>query len=218
MNMRKGGIHIIDTNGVFTLERIKKALGLHKNIDSIANKYIENYNKLSILFSDHSEESPENIRAAAYHYTELELESVQILHQENTCWSIFDREERNMFKKTEQVSKKLLSSYKCSGIHTFAIDLSDALFAAQGYIDGILFFDFQVGSFLNSIGFCSPSLQQEYFKNRHFEKSDLHLLEDFFQTDCSELMSKIYCETNPEKLAALFEEMLSMQLFFEFSY
>lgn len=216
--MRKGGIHIIDTNDVFTLEKIKKVLGLHKNIDSIAIKYIENYNKLNILFSNSMEEAPENIRADAYHYAKLELDSVQILHQENSCWSIFNREERNTFKKAEQISKKLLLYYKCSGIRTFTIDGSDALFAAQGYIDGTLFFDFQIGSFLDHIGFCSPFLQRKYLKSRNFEKSDPHLIESFFQTDCSDLVNKIYCETNPEKLVALFEEMLSMQLFFNYSY
>lgn len=214
-----GGVHIIDTNGILTLEKVKTICRLNKDVDKIANKYIENYNRCSILFSNSApKKAPDEIKAEAYRHAELQLSLVQILHQENSCWSIFNREEKDLFKKAEQISRKLLSNNKYSGMRIFAMAYTDSLFWAQGYIDGILFFDFQAGSFWDNIHFLLPAIQQEYLKKRHLEKSDPHLVQDFFQTDQLDLMRKIFNETNPKELVALFEEMLSMNLFYNFPF
>lgn len=217
--MRKGGIHIIDTNGELTLEIIRNVFDLHKSIDSIAKKYIDNYNKFSILFSNHSSKaSSETIKADAYHYAELEIDSVRIMHQANSCWSIFDREEKNLLKRAEHVSKKLLLYGKYPGLRIFTVETSDDFFVAQGYIDGQVFFSFQAGNLLNRIGFFPSSIQREYLNSRHFEKTNPLFMKDFFQIDHQDFLKRIEIITDPEQLAALFEEMLSMQLFFNYSY
>ena len=216
--MRIGGIHIIDIYNELIFDKIKKIYEV-KSIETIARKNIEKYKKTRRLFNtDKSDELSEEDVRDAYHYAELEVNSVQIMHQRDIVWSIFDSGIKNLNKKTEQISKKLLTCLDCPGIRVFTIEVSDALFAAHGYIDGILFFDFQIGSLLNRIGYLPPLTQQQYLCSRHFDKSNKHLIEDFFKPDHLDIVQKIYTETNPEHLAVLFEEMLNIQLFFNFKY
>ena len=217
--MKKGGIHILDAEGALTLENIKKIWEARKNVDTIAEKYIKNAQKFDVLFSNSlSDETSKNVAEEAYHYAELEMNSIQILHQRDCIWSIFDREVKDQRKKAEQVSKKLFSCRKYPGMRVFTIEASDALFTAQGYLDGTLFFDFQAGSLLHRIGYLPLPVQKQYLETRHFEKSNPQLIADFFQTDRPDWVQKIQSETDPERLAALFEEMLSMQLFYDFDF
>lgn len=216
--MEKAGVHIIDPDNLLTLEKVKKICRLNKDIDKIANKYIENYNRCSVLFSNVDQKTPEEIKAIAYRHAELDLASAQILRQGNSCWSIFNLEEKDIFRKAEGVSKKLALNYKCPGMRVFAITGDHAIFVAQGFIDGILFFDFQAGYYWDNIGYLPLSTQQEYFNRfRHLEKSDPRLVQDFFQPDRLDLMEKICNERDSKRLVELFEAMLSMHLFYDFS-
>ncbi len=59
---------------MLTLEKIKTICRLNKDVDKIANKYIDNYNRCSVLFANSApKKTLEEIKEEAYLHAELQL-------------------------------------------------------------------------------------------------------------------------------------------------